>query len=179
MLNFRWGYSVTEEDPMSRHRLNVCKTFIRIPIPPVLDVGDRNFVGVNLNPLADNTLSCDFNKEILAPREKYETVFCFEVLEHVKNPGLFCDNLRKLVGGKLYLSTPLAGLSKPGPHHFAEYRWETLETLLVEAGFKINRVKIFRTVPFRYIFRCMIGIRPFIRAIFWFACVKTVLVECE
>jgi SAM-dependent methyltransferase len=83
----------------------------------------------------------DLTKDVTAS-ESFDAAVCFEVLEHVKEPRVFLQNLRRLLrpGGSLFLSTPnkkyterfyVSGRS-PNPYHIHEYYPEELMELLSE-----------------------------------------------
>ena len=143
--------------------------FIRAYRMPVLDVGPRNWIGLTLADAfnwrePDNTLPCDFNKELLTPKEKYDTILCFEVLEHLVNPMVFMENLREKLSedGTLYLSTPVAGFLSVYmcPQHFCEYKPEPLMEFFDCAGFRVEAMEIFRPWPWWFYFT---GFRPMLR----------------
>lgn len=102
----------------------------------------------------------DFNFDSL-PTNLYDTIFCFEVLEHLQNPLFFLIQIKKMMkqDSVLYLSVP----SKPKwlwtNHHFFEYDNKHLEKwLLIPAGFKIVRHKKFRLIRHWTVY--LIGVRP-------------------
>lgn len=95
----------------------------------------------------------DFNREF-KPDRKTDTVFCFDVIDHVMNPLFLMDEIYKKClkkNGVCYLSTPLHnkwGYFFNESEHFAEYRLDKLKILVEYAGFKIEKVKVFKTIPF-------------------------------
>ena len=123
---------------------------------PVLDIGSENAVGDYFKgcqiPIV-NVNSTDFNYKV-NPTQKYDTVFCFEVIEHLMNPLLFMEEIRdKCVedGGVVYLSTPVAnrfGFYFNEEEHFCEYRVDKLKVLFEYAGFKVEKEHKFRSIPF-------------------------------
>lgn len=137
-----------------------------------LDIGDRsaliNEIEKKLGITADSTNATDFNNCVTAPKDKYDNIFCFEVLEHVMNPALFMRQLRELLNdnGVLYLSTPKASIINfyQYKHHFAEYRTQQLIALFEYCGFMVKRVKIYKSFPFKCYFK---GIRIAIRTVFY------------
>jgi len=132
-----------------------------------LDVGAPNPVGRALG-IEDNTdATADFNFAVTAPRKDYQTILCFEVLEHVMNPLLLVCELRKLLAqdGRLYLSTPIAGPISwyQHKHHFAEYKLKNLRVMIDYAGFEIVAEDVFCPYPSRVAFT---GVRPALRVLF-------------
>ena len=94
----------------------------------------------------------------------YDTVLCFEVVEHLFNPLHMLLEIRKVLkdDGTLFLSTP-----KRRPHcmwykhHFHEFSKRELLDLLERAGFSIVRIEYHRSGrPILGYFR---GIRSFLR----------------
>jgi len=123
----------------------------------VLDIGERNCVGEALADYYvtdfDNTYICDFNYGIYAPQDQYDTVLCLECFEHVINALTFVESLRDKLrdGGTLYLSCPLRhpfNFSFNLHQHYHEPRKEVLFKLLAYRGFKIERTRTFRSIPF-------------------------------
>ena len=83
---------------------------------------------------------------------KFDTIVCTDVIEHISNPGLFLDNLKKLLTdkGKVYLTTPNARSTrwyamyvrnriKINDDHVAWYDTFTLKVLLKRHGLKITK----------------------------------------
>lgn len=80
--------------------------------------------------------------------EPFDVVVCGELIEHVSNPGLMLDGIRRLLkdDGILILTTPnslavkfflhaLAGNDISSPYHVAQYSPATLRALLQRHGF--------------------------------------------
>jgi hypothetical protein len=145
---------------------------------PVLDIGRKNYVGSELKKhfalhqsgdwrWFQNTQPCDFNVEFLAPFQKYGTILCFEIVEHVMNPLLFLRNVAKLMedDGILFLSTPIAPPFRwmMSTEHLTEYVPWRLKLLIERAGFRIEQAATFRTFPARIL---LFGFRPWIRYFF-------------
>jgi hypothetical protein len=142
----------------------------------VLDIGQPSFVSRSLGITHNTAAGMNFN----APDEwhmpewyDYDTITCFEVLEHLMNPLRFIEEMRPFNGKRMYLSTPLCPplTSWMWKGHFTEYRLEALLTLFEYVGLEVVRYEIFRTLPFKH---ALTGIRPFIR---WAFAYKTILFE--
>lgn len=176
-IPFTHSTSVGLEDYMTVKRLNEYLDFFDEYKSPVLDIGAPNNMGKAIESdfqnrgygdvKMDNTLESDFNEIVRAPREKYGTIFCFEVLEHVMNPLSFMRELHNLLdhAGVLYISTPRAAFISiyASNYHFAEYKEPKLETLFAWAGFVLEKKKIFSVYPW---WHAVMGIRPLWRLIF-------------
>lgn len=135
---------------------------------PCLDIGSKSILTEKLSDRfsveIDNTLPCDFNIALESPQKEYDTIFCFEVIEHVMNPYGFMKNIRKKLDGNLYLSTPILGLLGilQIDAHFTEYKQSRLEILFRSTGFEIVKKQKFNSVPLWGIS----GIRPIIHKMF-------------
>lgn len=140
-------------------------------------IGDRE-PGNTLDIGAENPLKIELSKwyglEIDGTGEKdldvdelsgiYDTVFCFEVIEHLFNPLFLLLQIRKVLkdDGLLFLSTP-----RRRPHHmwykyhFHEFSQQELINIVKRAGFKINRIEYMHSArPLLGYFK---GIRSFLR----------------
>ncbi|MFH1868854.1 MAG: methyltransferase domain-containing protein [Candidatus Omnitrophota bacterium] len=90
--------------------------------------------------------------ELILSKIQFDVISAFEILEHVKEPGKFLENLYKLLkpGGLLFLTTPnfylfyLMGISAPAvrefPVHISFFEPATLERLLTRKGFEVMNV---------------------------------------
>lgn len=142
----------------------------------VLDIGERNHLTDYLeerlaldvyNTFTDLDYRIDYRLkewDYYVEKQRWEYgfdyVFCFEVIEHLLNPRLFFDNLRKHVhkDTRIFLSYP----SRPkilwnDQEHFHEYDKLRFNYLLKKTGFKIVRQKNI------YVRRKPTGIRPLLR----------------
>ena len=162
MIPYSETLGIWRKDCNTIKRAEVAKDFIDLRHPS-LDIGEPNFIGKYLG-IEDNTLDGDFNAWVYAPKTKYKTIVCLEVLEHVMNPLDFMYMLKELLDtdSKLYISTPLIPFISwyQWNEHFTEYKEANLDILFKYAGFKIVRKRIFR--PFKWWFY-FTGIRPFAR----------------
>ncbi|NQU84420.1 MAG: methyltransferase domain-containing protein [Mariniphaga sp.] len=131
----------------------------------VLDIGE-------LNPLSDK-ISMKYNIAIEQTSidldvgkldGNYDTVFCFEVIEHLFNPLNLLLEINKVLSnqGTLYLSTP-----KRRPHfmwykfHFHEFSNIELKNLIKRAGYKIIRQEY--SMSGRPLMKYFTGVRQILR----------------
>jgi len=93
----------------------------------------------------------------------FQTVFCFEILEHLQNPLFFMREVKSLIrpsGGTLYLSTPGRIQWLWTDKHFIEMSPKRLQKWILEPlGLRIVRKQRLRITPSLRHF----GIRPIIR----------------
>jgi len=154
-------------------RIKEVKEFINPELGRVLHLGEA--------PLFKKDLGVDFDETIgdldiiSLKKNDYDTVFMFEIAEHLFNPLYVLLNVRKTLkdGGTLYLSTPRRPFFlRNKNHHFHEYQDKSLENLLERAGFEITKTRLFRT---RIFTSGLKGLRPFLRVLFE----KIILVEAR
>ena len=115
--------------------------------------GNREkYVGVDLNKISKPfnckwaTIIDKFNFirqwEELAPHGPFDSIVLFEVIEHmsVENGRKLLKRVKSLLkrDGKFYLSTPVFNGSAAA-NHVHEYEIKELATLLIDAGFKVER----------------------------------------
>jgi len=152
-------------------RINEVKSFLKNNLGKILHLGEA--------PLFKKDLGIDFDETIgdldiiKLEENNYDTVFMFEIAEHLFNPLFVLLNVRKTLkdGGVLYLSTPRRPFFlRNKNHHFHEYQDKSLENLLERAGFKITKTRLFRTRSLASGFR---GLRPLLRVFFE----KIILIE--
>jgi len=168
-------------DRQTKVRAKKTLNFIDEAKGDILDVGGANELGrwvakeLDLNYYATN---CDLDYDFDV-NKKYDTMFCFEVLEHLFNP-LFClNNMVKYLkdDGIIYISIP-----KRLPHflcgknHFHEFDKQRFEYLLENAGLRIVKQSKFNSrYDWGFYFT---GIRPILRLLFFkpisriYKCVK-------
>jgi 2-polyprenyl-3-methyl-5-hydroxy-6-metoxy-1,4-benzoquinol methylase len=84
------------------------------------------------------------NMETLDLKEKFDVIIAGDVIEHISNPGLFLDNIKRHLedNGKLILTTPNAKwitvFLRPNPTHVLWHDIYTMRQLLKRHGFKIE-----------------------------------------
>ena len=94
---------------------------------------------------------------------RYDSLFCFEVLEHLFNPLHFLLEAYNILNdnGRLFLSTPKG---KPHflwfKHHFHEFHRRELIHMIERSGFNVVRMKYYRIYP---LWKGFTGFRPFLR----------------
>jgi len=91
---------------------------------------------------------------------KYNTILCFQIIEHLLNPLLFMCEVKKLMNNNslLYISYPIHGTKYFwSSGHFHEYDKSRFFYLLKESGFKIIDYKQ------KIMWVRVKGIRPIIR----------------
>jgi len=112
------------------------------PYGKIADCGENN----PMKQLIEKHFKCsidsiDWNfNEKTNITNKYDTILCFEVLEHVMNPLLFLEQLKKLLkkNGVIYISTPyqFPQILK-AIHHYHEIPTDRLIWLFNAANLKI------------------------------------------
>ena len=141
--------------------------FIHHVFFPIADVGEINAKKIYLAKKFNCTiyeLNCeDFNFPEFSG--KYQTIFCFEILEHLQNPLLFMQELTKCLedDGDLFLSMPGRIRFMWSKTHFFEMPEKHFSKwILNPLDLKIVRSKKIR-IKSKITFRSFIGIRPIIR----------------
>ena len=134
---------------------------------PVLDIGPPNEFGKilsdNFNYRYHYTVG-DLDYSDWHPTiDKSNTVLCFEVLEHLINPGLFLTRLKMFIDDDtdIFVSVPRRGLIEwmgsnskfKSIHHFHEFDEDTIQFLFKECGYKVLEHRQFlRKVTLRELF---------------------------
>lgn len=158
-------------DLNQRNRLKHYLKMIDKISEPCLDVGDVNWIAGEISRhrsvTIENTLKSDFNDSVKASGAQYQTILCFEVLEHVMNPARFLKDLHSLLapGGVLYLSTPKLAVIPvyQTDAHFVEYKQFGLSRMFEYCGFRIVESELFSPFPAWWAFT---GFRPVFRTTF-------------
>lgn len=116
--------------------INILKNARNGSFGKILDVGERSPFTEQLEKslqikIENTNFDLNYPKQL---NKKYDSIFCFEVLEHLQNPLLFldwmADHLSK--NGKVYLTTPKGGFPsllmwpKSHYHEIDEYRLKSL-----------------------------------------------------
>lgn len=150
---------------------------------PILDIGQKNFVGdyigrhlptilINTGGDLDYSWWDKPQNHKSNDSRKYYTVFCFETLEHLTNPGSFLTRLHDFTinTSQVFLSTP----SRPkflwnDEEHFHEIDKHRLAFLFEKTGWEIvdqDRIRIINT-RWDYL-KYFKGFRPLLRLFFDF-----------
>jgi SAM-dependent methyltransferase len=177
--NLRPGYNEAEE--ISGINVKVITKYVDKIIPFIRkegtfstgligDVGPENpkinLIGEKLGFVAIQILADDFNFDKLSFKQKFDIVFCFEVVEHLQNPLYFMSELKNIIKdtGSIILSTPSNPRFMWPEYHFNEMTKKRFEKwILTPLNLKIVKYKRFNFVAdWRAIF---IGGRPLFRII--------------
>ena len=176
MIPFTDNGAHVKDDYCTERRLWETVAFLRIHGvgEKILDIGESNFVGENIQAdlnvrFQQTDKNADLNWGFTLDPHGFDTVTCFEVIEHLMNPLFLVKAiwLSLKPSGVLYLSTPLHN-----PHgfffnttaHFAEYKEESLVTLLEYGGFAVTHTHRFKSIPFWQGMRKGVGLfRTFLR----------------
>lgn len=136
-------------------------------IEPVLDIGPANYMGKELSKrygFEYHWTEGDLNREWKPSRDlQYNTVICFEVLEHLINPGTCLDNIKKYCAkdAGFFISVPRRGLfdrlgsnmKYSSDYHFHEFDRKRIQCLWDECEYEVLDESYFvRTVSFKDLF---------------------------
>ncbi len=129
-------------------------TYLKTHVPnvdgPVVEIGskdygstssyrdfyrDREYVGVDMEEgkgvdvIVDLTLQTE-----PLPKNHFALAICCSVLEHVRKPWIFADNLSSIVapGGKLYMSVPWVWRYHAYPDDYFRFSWRGIMELFPE-----------------------------------------------
>jgi 2-polyprenyl-3-methyl-5-hydroxy-6-metoxy-1,4-benzoquinol methylase len=102
----------------------------------------------------------DAEKSLPFQEETFDVVICNDVLEHLENPAMALENIKKVLkkGGILYINTPnlnsfrkkILGFADKKEHHISMFSHKNLLDLLGTGGFKVE--KHWTYVNFTYFF---------------------------
>jgi len=134
-----------------------------------LDIGERNTLTERLemefSVKIDSALG-DLDEELICPGNQYDLVIFSHVIEHLFNPLLCLENIKKVMkhDSILIIACPV----KPhfltwGRGHFHEMDSYRLKKLLDRAGFEIMVWEKFHNLR---TWRSFIGVRPILRLLF-------------
>ena len=168
-MEMKTAYSVPEVNPAYKRRLRQTMELINRNGKggDVLVIGEKAFFEPMLQEhfetqfdYTDFDLNYKFPNTHVATWGTYDTILCFQVIEHVLNPLLMLEEIKKLMhkDSKLYMSYPTHGTKffwSSG--HFNEYDKSRFDYLLKVAG--LNVVDYFK----RIIWSKLWGIRPLLR----------------
>lgn len=133
----------------------------------ILDCGGWNRFGFEMSRALDASYFStdgDLNSPLWrAKRLAYDTVFCFEILEHLINPGSFLERLKAFIftDADVFISIPRRPRFLWPNTHFHEFSDTAFKTLLHETGYEIlNHEQYNLWHDWKFYFT---GIRPLIR----------------
>jgi SAM-dependent methyltransferase len=125
-----------------------------------------NLIGEKLGFVANQIVADDFNFDKLSSEQKFDIIFCLEVVEHLQNPLFFMRELKNIIKdtGIIYLSLPSNPRFMWAEYHFYEMSKKHFEKwILTPLNLKIVKYKRFNFVAdWRAIF---IGVRPLLKII--------------
>jgi hypothetical protein len=134
------------------------------------DIGPENhktnLIAEKLGFVPTQIVSDDFNFDKISTEQKFDIIFCLEVVEHLQNPLFFMRELKNILKdtGIIYLSMPSNPRFMWAEFHFYEMSKKHFEKwILTPLDLQIVRHKRFNFMTdWRAIF---IGIRPLIKLI--------------
>jgi SAM-dependent methyltransferase len=151
-----WGQAKTWENPTWPHRLllNRAKEVWGIDL-----VYDESII-----PAADRHRYQKVAAESFHFDRKFDVIFAGDLIEHVVNPGLFLDNVKKhlVPGGRLIMTTPntfnlfvMAGkLTRPeppiNPDHTFYFNRRTIAVLLQKCGMEVDQFGFMYTLDYTH-----------------------------
>jgi SAM-dependent methyltransferase len=93
---------------------------------------------VNIDQEYGYDLNFDIEKVFPLPDASYDSILCFNVLEHVFNYSLVLEESHRVLksGGTMAIAVPFLMHVHPCPHDYWRYTAETLERICADAGFK-------------------------------------------
>jgi len=124
-----------------RNRYRETIAFIN-PKGRVADCGEPNALKCEIVKhfgMAIDSIEWDFNYPH-REENKYDTILCFEILEHLFNPLTFLESIRDMLteGGCIYLSTPYQWPTfLRGIRHYHEIPTDRLMFLFAAAGLEV------------------------------------------
>jgi SAM-dependent methyltransferase len=158
-------------DKLPNSFLNRAKETIRFinPVGKIADCGEDNPLKHMIQDyfeLEITSLDWNFNEPLRVAKNvvKYDTILALEVLEHLFNPLVFLNSLKRLLtdDGTIYLSTPCQWPQIiKAIHHYHEIPTDRLMWLFDEAELKIIR-KGKTTIAGSW-YNHIYGIRPILR----------------
>ena len=148
----------------------------------VLDIGERNPLTERMEEafgiMIDSTAG-DLDVWLFYPKKKYDIIIFSHVIEHLFNPLLCLENIKKVMkpDALLFIATPIhPHFLTPRTGHFHEMDEYRFRKLIQRAGLKIIRWE--KTYFHRHIhWTSFTGIRPFLRMFYkchsWVTLIKS------
>ena len=158
-----WHHGGRLPEHFVRHSREVAEFVGQTP-EPILDLGEDNpKIRIVSEVRGFTYTSCsdvDFDHEPIPGT--WGTIFCLEILEHLYNPLLALENMKRALGpgGVIYLSTPRRPHYLWFEEHFHEIDDRRIGWLFQRAGLCAVRRRLGARQDLRFHFS---GIRPFLR----------------
>ena len=173
MIDGPYRYLPTEEE-FRKHDMRRAKATLKwlrkFKIePPILEWSKRTplteMLEKEFGEIENITINEPDNDYVKPKVHSYQTIFCFDVLEHMMNPFFVVKRIHGALktGGHLFITCPAAipwPFSK-GKHNFHEFRKDEIQNLLLRAGYRAE-IKTRRGTAMVASF----GIRPYLRLFF-------------
>ena len=170
MINLKQGAKLGDHRRIERRwgaTLRFVREYLDWTIKDVLDIGEHNEFGEKMAYV----LSLEYHSTkgnlnniewLVSFRVEPDIVFCFEILEHLKNPDLFLSNLQSACSddAQVFLSYPQNPLFLRGKHHFHEFKDDEFLTL-IDPYFEVVAHK--RTPHWNDWWYYFTGVRPVLR----------------
>lgn len=110
-----------------------------------------------INPGADFKIA-NAEEPLPFPREYFDIIICNDVIEHLENPAMAIENIKKVLkkDGVFYLNTPnlnwlrknLFAYADKKEHHVSLFKQEDLIALLERSGFEILEKYTYTSIAF-------------------------------
>ena len=177
-LNLKMTPSFADNQTFRRWRYtkNFIEKVIKLDVEKkdVLDIGQPNGFAKHMSEYfqmncyfttsdLDYELTIDTQGKALGELVPFNYVFCFEVLEHLMNPLLLLENIKKVISerSQVFISVPRTPRWLWNDTHFNEFTEKRIQHLFKSAGYRVTAHEwhISWHDPWFY----FTGIRPFIR----------------
>lgn len=91
----------------------------------------------------------DLNEYIPLEDNKFDTILCTDVLEHIANPGLLINEIARLLrpNGKLILTVPFFYWLHEEPHDYFRYTKYSLQKYCINSGLNVLELKPYGGAP--------------------------------
>lgn len=102
------------------------------------DIKPEKFIRVDINEKAELDIIADLNKPLPFSNNFADTIFLFNVIYILENPGKILWEINRILksGGKLFMTSPFIFNEAKEPSDYWRFTSEGLEKLLKESGFK-------------------------------------------
>ena len=98
----------------------------------------KSIYSINIDPKAGSTKIVDIEQKLPIKSESYDTVLCFNVLEHIYNYDNVISESNRVLreNGKILIFVPFMHHLHAHPHDLNRFSSEKLKRLLLENGFE-------------------------------------------